>query len=524
MSALKRLIALLLILNYCCAGAAVAAADRPNIVLIMADDMGFSDLGCYGGEIDTPNLDRLADGGLRFTQFYNTGRCCPTRASLLTGLYSHQAGIGHMTGDYGLPSYQGRLNEQCVTIAEALKPAGYQTLATGKWHVGGDRPNWPLQRGFDRYFGTPDGGGFYFPEALQFRKLRLFSGNEPIDPGDGWYVTDLFTDRAVDFLNEASQQEAPFFLYFAHIAPHWPLQAREEDVQKYLGRYSEGWEAVRRARFERQQALGLADESWTLSEPDPQAPEWKSLFQEKQAEMDRRMAVYAAQIEVLDRSVGRIVETLEQFDQLDNTLILFLSDNGCSAEGGPLGFDRGEKDAPIGSPDSYSSAGLAWANACNTPFRKYKIFTHEGGVASPLIAHWPNGIAVKGEFRHQVGHVIDLMPTILDVSQADYPEQLGGNLRKPLEGISLVSTFGENTPAPRTLFWEHEGNRAVRQGDLKLVAAHKQPWRLHDLSHDRVEQHDLTSEYPEKAAALKQAWDEWAARAGVEPWPVKKKK
>lgn len=498
------------------------AEDRPNIVIIMADDMGYSDLGCYGSEIETPNLDRLADDGLRFTQFYNTARCCPTRAALLTGLYQHQAGIGHMAGNFGIPSYQGYLNDRCLTIAEALKPAGYRCLMAGKWHVGSRPGHWPLDRGFDRYFGTPSGGGVYFKDTLKVRKNVFFTlGNKRVEVSDDFYVTETFTDYTVKFIEEAADEKLPFFLYLAHIAPHWPLQARPEEIEKYKGRYDVGWDVIRRRRYEKQLKLGLVSEKYEVSPRDPQAVSWDSLSTEQQQDLSHRMSVYAAQVDTIDRNVGRLVETLESRNLLDNTLIMFLSDNGCSAEGGPGGFSRGEEGAPIGTVTSYASVGLEWANVSDTPLKKFKMNTHEGGISSPLIVHWPAKIDRKGKFEHQVSHVIDLMPTCLEAAGAAYPEQRAGKTTIPLAGQSLLSSMLGKPSVARTLFWEHEGNRAVRKGDWKLVSDHRGEWELYDVKQDRTELHDVANTETERANHLRELWNEWADSAGVRPWPVK---
>jgi arylsulfatase A-like enzyme len=408
-------------------------------VIVLADDMGWSDVGCYGGEIETPHLDSLARSGLRFTQFYNAARCCPTRAALLTGLYPHQAGIGHMVGNDGIPSYQGFLNDRCVTLAEALKPAGYTTLMTGKWHVGSAPGQWPLDRGFKRYWGTPSGGGVYFKDTLLVRMNVFFvHGAERIEPPEDLYVTDTFTDRALDFIEQAvTHARQPFFLYLAHIAPHWPLQAKPADIAKYAGRYDTGWDEVRARRFARQQAMGLVPSHATLSPRDPQAKPWNELPESARQELARRMGIYAAQIDCIDQNVGRRVAKLKALGQFDNTLILFLSDNGCSAEGGPGGFSRGREHAPIGTALSYASAGLEWANASDTPFRRFKSDTYEGGMATPFIAHWPSGIQARGELRHEPGHIVDLMPTLLELAGAAYPTERNG---APIIGRSRFSS------------------------------------------------------------------------------------
>jgi arylsulfatase len=506
------------------------AKPKPNILVILADDMGYSDIGCYGGEIETPNLDALARNGLRFTQFYNAARCCPSRASLLTGLYPHQAGVGHMDFDfgYGIPAYQGHLNNRCVTLAEVLRPAGYRTSMAGKWHVGGAPGRRPLDRGFDRFWGVPTGGGVYFKETVTaIRGLRFLNDEQLIEPSalpDDMYVTDTFTDKALGYIDEAVSKKKPFFLYLAHIAPHWPLQAKPADIRKYKGRYDIGWDAVRAARHQRQIKLGIVPANSRISERDPKATAWAETPAEVQKNLAHRMEIYAAMVDSLDQNVGRIVARLKELDQFDNTLILFLSDNGCSAEGGP-GLE-GKLDnwakpgAPLGTALSYGRLGLEWANACNTPFRKFKIETYEGGVATPLIVHWPDGIAARGELRHQTGHVIDLMPTLAEVAGAVYPDQFGGQPILPTEGRSLVPAF-RNTPLPREegLFFEHGGNKAVRIGDWKAVQPQgKNGWELYEMQSDRTELVNLAAEHPERVRELAARWQTWAERCGVWDW------
>ena len=491
-------------------------AARPDIVLIMADDLGFSDLGCYGSEIATPNLDRLAGGGLRFSQFYNAGRCCPTRAALLTGLYSHQAGVGHMLSNRGAPGYQGNLNDRCVTIAEALKQAGYTTLMSGKWHVANRQDTWPNQRGFDRYYGTPSGGGVYFKDNFTTRPGVFFTLNDKkIDVPADWYVTDALADQAIRFVNEAPA-DRPFFLYLAHLAPHWPLQAKKTDIDKYRGRYDSGWDVIRTQRHERLAKTGLLPADTKLSDRSVEAPAWNTLAADKRADLSLRMAVYAAQIDCLDQTVGRAVEALKKKGRYENTLIVFLSDNGSSAE---EVAQTGIAGRGVDEPGSYFSAGLPWANAANTPFRKYKMWTHEGGVATPLIAHWPAGIAKPGRIVREPGHVIDLMPTFLEVAGAAYPKTTRGAAAAPLEGVSLRPAFAAE-PVRRSapLFWEHEGNRAVRKDQWKLVAPHQGAWELYDLETDRTERNNVAAKHPEKVKELTALFEQWARRSGVLPW------
>lgn len=498
--------------------AAGVAIARPNIVIILADDMGYSDIGCYGGEIHTPNLDRLASGGLRFTQFYNAARCCPTRASLLTGLYAHQAGIGHMTSedeqqrfDLGYPGYRGFLNRSCVTIAEALRPAGYKTLMAGKWHVGTFEGMWPVDRGFEQYFGIVRGASNFFRPAPD--KL-LVRNRERIVPGEDFYTTDAFTDHAIDFVREAEGRDSqPFFLYLAYTAPHWPLHAWPEDVQRYRGKYLAGWDAVRSARLGRMVSMGIIDERWRITVRD--AVPWETLPRGKRDEMDLRMAIYAAQVDRMDQNIGRLVGALEDFGELEDTLVFFLSDNGGCAEGGMLG--RGP-EAILQTKNGYSqSYGQAWANASNTPFRKYKHWVHEGGIATPLVVHWPAGIEDRGQLRTEPAHLIDLMATALEVSGAKYPDRHAGNEITPLEGVSMVPVFAGRPTGREALYWEHEGNRAVRLGRWKLVAENRGPWELYDLLADRTETRDLLRQHPETASRMIAMYVDWARDRNVLP-------
>jgi arylsulfatase len=513
---------------------AAAAAPKPDIVVILADDMGYSDLGCYGGEIPTPVLDGLASNGLRFTRFYNTSRCCPTRASLLTGLYPHQAGIGHMVDDSGLPGYRGRLGNHCVTLAEVLRGAGYQTFMTGKWHVTSnpysakkqemDPDTWPLQRGFDRFYGTLAGGGNYYSP------VSLMRDNEPLDPPgeDGYYFTDAISDQAAAYIREARAGH-PLFLYLAFTAPHWPLHAPEAEIDKHMETYRAGWDEMRRQRHQRMIKAGLLDAECPLSPRGKGIPAWKDA-EHKEWEI-RRMATHAAMVSIMDRGIGRVIDALRQTGRFDNTLVMFLSDNGASREiiqgkkGRHGAFPRGGTNPDImpGPADTYASFGPEWANASNTPFRLYKKDAYEGGTATPLVVHWPKGIPARGEIRHQPGHVIDLMPTVTELSGAGYPAQRRSVEVTPMQGVSLVSAFrGEKLP-DRALFFEHEGNRALRMGRWTLVASHGKAWQLHDVSADRTESRDLASENPEKTAELKTLYQEWARRSNVAPWPLKRR-
>lgn len=496
-------------------------AAAPNIVLIMADDMGYADLGCYGGEIRTPNLDALADKGVRFTEFYNAARCCPTRASLLTGLYPHQVGMGGMVSDLGNPRpegpYQGYLSpDSCLTIAEALKEAGYRSYMSGKWHVGEDPEHWPVQRGFDRYWGLISGASSYFELIRHQPRVRVMAldSSRWTPPCEDFYMTDATTDFAVDQVEKHQQThpEQPFFLYVAYTAPHWPLHALPEDIARYEGRYDIGWDSLRRERKARQEALGLFEESLPLPERPASIPVWETV--EDKAHWVRRMQVYAAMIDRMDQGIGRIMETLRRQGQLDNTVVLFLSDNGACAEE-ITGRRLHNPEAVIGEPGSYAAYREPWAMAGNTPFRYYKSWVHEGGSATPLIVHWPAGNLPEGEVIRQPAHIIDLMPTFLELAGATYPGQFRKTASKPLEGTSLLPYLRGRRNTSRTLFWEHFGKAAMRQGDWKIVRVDAQPWELYHLGRDRNELHNLADAEPERVEKMVEEYRKWSERVGV---------
>lgn len=543
-----------------------APAKRPNIILIMGDDMGYSDLGCYGGEINTPVLDGLAAKGVRFTQFYNTARCCPTRASLLTGLYPHQAGVGHMMSDRGVDGYRGDLNRKCVTIAEALKPAGYATYLSGKWHVTkearsdkGPKKNWPLQRGFDRFYGTIHGAGSFFdPNSLTRGNTFISPYADPEYKPKAYYYTDAISDHAVRFIKEHNDDggKKPFFMYVAYTAAHWPMHALPGDIAKYKGKYDTGYAPVRKKRLAKMKQLGLLPADAKLS----LAPE-KWADNKHQAWDARNMEVYAAMVDSMDQGIGRIVAALQAKGELDNTLILFFQDNGACAEGFGRRGNKTRADKPTlppmaptdlqrkmvprqtrdgypvlmgsgvlaGPADTYIAYGRGWANASNTPFREYKHWVHEGGISTPLIAHWPKGIPASrhGKLERQPGHLIDLMATCVDLADATYPKEKNGQSIKPMEGVSLVPAFaGKDVGRPGALYWEHEGNRAVRLGKWKLVAKGNGKWELYDVVADRSELNDLATKMPEKVTELDKLWTTYANRANVLPrrGPKKTKK
>ncbi len=497
------------------AAPAPARRKRPNLIVILADDLGYSDIGPYGGEIATPNLDKLAGRGVRFSQFYNCARCCPTRASLLTGLYPHQAGVGHMIQNRGLPSYQGYLNRRSVTLAEALKPAGYTALMSGKWHVGENRPYWPADRGFDKYFGLISGASNYF-QLSSGRKMAL--NDKPFVPNDpNFYMTNAFTDHAVSMVREASAKQNPYFLYLAYTSPHWPLHALPEDIEKYRGKYMLGWDRLRQQRHERQLAMGLVNRAWGLSPRDEGVPAWDSLSQAQKQEWDLRMAVYAAQVDRMDQGIGRVLAEVERAGQTDDTFVMFVADNGGCAEEN-IGGEKAAASPVPGPADSFTSYRRPWANASNTPFRLWKQFTHEGGISTPAIAAYPRAIRQPGTISHETGHIIDIMPTLCDLAGASYPETNQGEAVQPLEGTSLNTCLIHGGGIPRNapgLFWEHQGHKAIRQGSWKLVASNRKQWELYNLAPDRAELNNLAAKEPQRVQRMTEEWQRWASRCGV---------
>jgi arylsulfatase len=527
----------------------------------MSDDMGYSDIGCYGGEIKTPNLDKLAAGGVRMTQFYNTARCCPTRASLLSGLYPHQAGIGHMVNDRGQDGYRGDLNKNCVTIAEALSPAGYSTYMAGKWHVtkhidvDGPKFNWPMHRGFDRFYGTIRGAGSFWEPSTLVRDDTMITipTDKEYQPKETYYYTDAISDNASRFINEHNAAK-PFFMYVAYTAAHWPMHARERDIAKYKGKYDEGYKAIRKKRLAKMKKLGVVKSDAEMS---AQAGDW-SKVEDKKWEA-ACMEVYAAMVDNMDQGIGRIVNSLKDKGLFDNTIIFYLQDNGgCAELCGRGSKPNPRKDKPSfdlippnqqfyfgsipkqtrdgwevrrghvmpGPADTYIGYGRDWANVSNTPFREYKHWVHEGGISTPLVVSWPAGIKSKGKLRHHPGHLIDIMATCVDAAGATYPKEYKGQKIKPMEGKSLLEMLIKDEPLQReAIYWEHEGNRAVRQGKWKLVAKGKKgKWELYDVEADRSELHDLAATEPERVKKMADMWQAYAERTNVIPWPVDKKK
>jgi arylsulfatase len=519
-------------------------SSAPNVLLILADDLGFSDLGCYGSEIATPNLDALANRGLRFRQFYNGTRCCPSRASLLTGLYPHQAGVGAMNGQTAAPGYRGFPQPNTVTIAEVLKASGYHTSMVGKWHLSaGPKTPRPTDRGFDEFYGMIGGFNSFFQEDPFYTRLPADRPKRNYAK-ERFYSTDAFGDYSRDFLAIARKNKKPFFQYLAFNAPHFPLHAKPEDIRQYEKTYLAGWDQLREARHAKQLEMGLFPRGTPLSPlsgyktrqdflRSGENPKWETLDADRKADLARRMAIYAAMVTAMDRAIGRVIDDLKANGELNNTLIIFLSDNGACAEWDPFGFDinsgpknilhKGNDLAAMGSASTYHSYGSGWANAGNTPFRLYKHSCHEGGIRTPCIVHWPQGISARGEYRDQPCHIIDIMATCVDLCGAKYPETFGEARITPREGISLKAALA-NQPFQRELLaWEHERNRAIRVGQWKLVAEADKAWELYDLERDPVELNDLKQKHPDRVVELTKQWETWAKRCNVIPYPTPKK-
>jgi arylsulfatase A-like enzyme len=530
-----------------------AKDKRPNIVVILADDLGYSDIGAYGGEIATPNLDDLAANGVRFRRFYNTSRCCPTRASLLTGMYNHNAGIGEMTTDRKLPGYRGFLTPNTVTVAEVLKDAGYHTGMVGKWHVSNtieqkdpqaqlqwlnhqeEHPlfspveQYPVNRGFEKYYGNIWGVVDYFDP------FSLVNGTEAVkDVPKDYYHTNALHDTAVAYINEFSKDDRPFFLYVAETAPHWPLHALPEDIKKYENTYKVGWDKIRGTRYQKMVNLGLIDPAKAPLSPRLNADlAWEA---NTDKEWDARaMAVHAAMIDRMDWGIGKIINALKEAGELENTLILFLSDNGASPENAMqygIGFDRpGEtregqkivypikKDVLPGPETTFTSIGPRWANVSNTPYLYAKEDSYEGGIRTPLIAFWPTGINLpKGSFSDRTGHVMDFMATFLELAGAKYPTVYNGNTIKPMQGSSLVPAFTSTKASGHTtLFNEHFGARYVRYDGWKLVSRRGEPWHLFHIDDDETELNDLSAQNPETVQKLDKMWQDWTRENQVVP-------
>ncbi|GMQ57974.1 arylsulfatase [Vallitalea sediminicola] len=515
---------------------------KPNILIILADDMGYSDIGCFGSEINTPNIDDLAKNGLKYTHFYNNARCCPSRASLITGLYAHQTGVGHMVENYKIPEYQGYLNDNCITIAEGLKISGYNTAMTGKWHVGGNYwhvnreevlgqkgyPN-PMQRGFDRFYGTLEGAGDYYNPTTLMEDGDWITVNSEND----FYYTERISEKTCEYIDTFSEENNPFFLYVAFNAPHWPLHAREDDIKKYEGKYMSGWDYLRYQRYKKQIELGITEDIWNISLRDLDAMPWESV--ENKEWEDIKMAVYAAQVEEMDKAIGEIYQKLEAKGIADDTMIMFMSDNGGCAEKLPSGgwvlgcaneqtldgksveIGNSSRKRP-GNQDTFMSYGLPWANLSNTPFKLFKHWIHEGGISTPLIINWKNGIENPGRIIHSPMHFIDIMPTILDVAEVEYPSNYKNNEIIPYSGESFKKSLNGSWKRKEPIFWEHEGNCGVRNGKYKLVKKYPGAFELYDMEKDRTEQNDISKLEPIILKELKIKYYEWAKKTKVKEW------
>ncbi len=482
--------------------AAERSVSAPNIILIMADDLGYSDIGCYGGEIRTPNIDALAAGGMRFTQFYNCAKCSPTRATLLTGQYDQAVGVKNM--------------EHGVTFAEVLRPAGYRTIISGKWH----QNPLPTTRGFDRYYGLADGCCNYFNPGIKARPGEGKPGRKRANPrrwaiegkaimgytpeDKNFYTTDAFADYAIARLEEYKNENKPFLLYLPQTAPHYPLHAWPEDITRYRDKYKIGWDKLRLQRYRRQIEIGMFEPKYKMSPRDDRVPSWDSLSDSEKDRADLKMAVYAAMVDRMDQAIGRVLAKVKEIGKWQNTLILFLSDNG----GCPETPDT-TPDIPPGPVESYRALGPPWANASNTPYRKYKSTDYEGGNHTPFIAYWP-GVIKPGTVTDQVGHIIDIMPTFMEIAGAEYPERIGNRKLKPLAGKSLLPIFnGRQREQHDVLYWQFGKAKAVRAGNWKLVKLGNAEWELYDLDKDRTELNNLASKYPQKVKQMIELWEDW---------------
>ena len=494
-----------------------AAAEKPNVVFILADDLGYSDVGCYGGDIATPNIDSLASSGLRFTQFYNTARCWSSRSSLLTGYYAQQI---HRDSLPDLPGgARGVRQSWARLLPDFLKPAGYRSYHSGKWHIDGN----VLDAGFDRSFSVNNHGNY-------FTAAGNLIDDKPLKPAadeSGYYITTAIADHAIGCLKDhaANHADQPFFQYVAFIAPHFPLHALPQDIAKYRDKYLAGWEAMREARFRRQKEMGITNTTLSAIERDVGPPynfpevlkkvgpgevnrplPWDNLTDEQRRFQATKMAIHAAMVDRMDQEIGRLIAQLKAMNAFDNTIIMFASDNGASAE--MMIRDGGhDPTAAPGSAKSFLCLGPGFSSACNTPFRRHKTWVHEGGISTPLIVQWPAGISAKGELRHTPGHFIDIVPTVLDLAGVGKPKEWKGEPIPEAPGHSLVSAFAKDETIPReNLWWLHEGNRALRAGDWKLVAAKGDPWELYDMRTDRAEQVNLAAKMPEKVTEMEQTW------------------
>lgn len=501
---------------------AAKSADKCNVLLVLVDDMGFADLGCYGSPIiETPTLDNLAANGIRISQFYSAARSSPSRATLMTGLYCHQTGVGYLESmhrDEKHPAYRGMLNDNCVTIAEVVREKGYYTGVAGKWHIGGAYGVTAHKRGFDNALVAEKAALYYsYDPAVE----KMTYNDQPLPEGmlpDEWYSSHLYADQTIKYIDEAKSQEKPFFIYLAFNAPHFPIQAPAETIAKYKGKFDKGWDKLRVETYENQVKMGLIDPSYPLSPKNPDIPDWDSLSESNKSRMAEIQEVYAAAVDEMDKSLGRVIEKLRESGELDNTMIVFLSDNGANAESGPYGVNNKDKQK---RPRMFQ--GQSWASYSNTPFRRYKHFTLEGGISSPCIIHYPNAIPKKitGDYiTHSYGCFMDIMPTVIDITGAEYPTKYNGNKILPCEGESIMPIIkGGELKRENITFWEHESNKAAREGDWKAVTIGNGEWQLFNIAKDRTEQNNLAAKHPDIVKKLSKLWDEWSVKCNVEKWP-----
>jgi len=493
--------------------------QQPNIILILADDLGYSDLGAYGSEIQTPNLDKLAYQGIRLKEFYNNSICAPTRASLLTGQYQHKAGVGYFANDLGLAAYQGYLNKESLTLAEVLKTSGYTTLLSGKWHVSGNQQSFPWQRGFDRSLMANNGSYFDQGDYNGGKKQPYFLDGKPypLDAGK-FYQTDVVTEQAVKYIEE-SKKDKPFFLYLAYTAPHWPLHALPEDIAKYKGKYDKGWDELRKTRFTRQKELGIVDQNTKLSVKDDDIYDWSKLSYDQRRQWAAKMEVFSAMVDRMDQGIGKVLDQLKKSGADENTLVIFISDNGAPAEEMIKWYNGALRNTgPVGTIGSYESQSKNWSYASNTPFLAFKDYMYEGGISSPFIAWYPSKIKA-GQISKGTGHIIDLAPTFYELAGATYPKKFNQATPNQLPGKSLLPVlFGKQDTVQRNepLFWERAGNRAVRWGKWKLVSHWPSyAWELYNLDDDRGETQNLASRNHELVSQLSVKYFAWAKKTGV---------
>ena len=518
---LKTYMALALVLPMFSTVPALAQKDqRPNIVLILVDDLGFSDIGPYGAsEIETPNLDKLAAEGLRLKEFYNNSICAPTRASLLTGQYQHKAGVGYFNVNLGLPAYQGFLNHESLTLAEVLRAGGYSTLMTGKWHVGDDKDQWPNQRGFDEFFGFIGGASNYYEIGTGYdAQVALVKNNQPYVLQPGKYLTEEITNTALEFLTDQDKEKKPFFLYLAYNAPHWPLQALPQDIAKYKGKYKIGWDSLRVLRYQNAIKKGVIDPSEKITQHDTQLKPWNTLTYDEQQLWQARQEVYAAMIDRMDQGIGRVMAKLKELKKDQNTIVIFLSDNGAQG-GNILRVYTPRTSGPVGTAGSFETQNSNWSQTGNSPLRNYKDSPYEGGISAPFIAWFPKLIKAN-TIAQGVAHLIDLAPTFYQLAGVQYPTEFNGVKTFALPGKSLLPVLtgkADKVNRDEPLFWERSGKQAVRDGKWKLVlpAGVNPQYELYDIEQDRGENNNLAAIHPDIVEKLKAEYADWAQRNDV---------